>query len=93
MQTILHTANHHFTKEESTLADFYLLTGQLSKIRFIKVTGKKDEIDSITWAFTFHKRKFSLQYSIYNGISLATEEEKSGKLISKLADKLHISQS
>lgn len=74
----------------SSLSDFYQLTGKLSQLRFVRFTGKEDEADSIQWSFTYHKRKFVLQYSIYNGISLFSEEAKDEKLIHKLAAKLHL---
>ncbi len=74
----------------SSLADFYQLTTKLSKLRFVRFTGKEDEADSIQWSFTYHKRRFVLQYSIYNGISLFSEEAKDEKLINKLAGKLQL---
>ncbi len=78
---------------DSSLADFYRLAGKLSKLRFVRFTGKEDEADSIHWSFTYRKRKFVLQYSIYNGISLFSEEAKDEKLINKLAGKLQIPHS
>ena len=85
-----HQTAANISNLESSLADFYNLTGKLTKIRFLRVTGKLDEVDSICWTFTYRKRKFTLQYSIYNGISLLPDTQKDQKLITKLADKLHL---
>ena len=90
MQTIYHAAATNVNNLESSLADFYNLTAKLSKIRFVRFTGKEDDADNIQWIFTYRKRKFTLQYSIYNGISLLSEEAADQKLVSKLADKLQI---
>lgn len=75
---------------DSSLADFYNVIARLSQIPFVRITGKEDEADSIDWSFTYRKRKFTIQYSIYNGISLFSNEEKIEKLINKLATKLRL---
>ena len=93
MQTTHNAAATNISHVGSSLADFYNLTGKLSTIRFIRFTGKLDEVDSIRWTFTYRKRKFVLQYSIYNGVSLSSDNAKDQKLMSKLADKLHLTHS
>lgn len=90
MQITHNAAPTNISNVDSSLANFYNLTGRLSKIRFIRFTGKQDEVDSILWTFTYRKRRFSLQYSIYNGISLSSDNIKDQKLANKLADKLHL---
>ncbi len=75
---------------DSSLTDFYQLTSRLSKIRFVRFTGKEDEADHILWTFTYRGRKFTLQYSIYNGISLLAEASPDQRLIDKLANKLRL---
>ena len=90
MQVSQRAAATNICNVESSLTDFYNLTSKLSKIRFVRFTGKEDEADCIEWSFTYRKRKFTLQYSIYNGISLFSDEVRNEKLISKLADKLQL---
>lgn len=90
MHTTQQAATTNINNLNSSLSDFYQLTSKLSKLRFVRFTGKEDEADNIQWSFTYHKRKFVLQYSIYNGISLFSEEAKEEKLINKLAGKLHL---
>ena len=90
MQIMHNAATTNISNVDSSLADFYNLTGKLSKIRFLRFTGKQDEVDSIQWTFTYRKRKFTLQYSIYNGISLSSDSAKDQKLIDKLTDKLRL---
>ncbi len=90
MQTSQQAAATNISIVDSSLADFYNVIAKLSKIPFVRFTGKEDEADSIDWSFTYRKRKFTLQYSIYNGISLFSNEEKIEKLIHKLATKLRL---
>ncbi len=75
---------------ESSLADFYSLINKLSKLRFVHFISKNDEADNIEWSFTYRGRKLTLQYSIFNGISLCSDNAKDLKLISKLASILHL---
>ena len=90
MQTSPQAAVNNINVVDSSLADFYNVIAKLSKIPFVRFTGKEDEADCIDWSFTYRKRKFTLQYSIYNGISLFSNEEKIEKLINKLATKLRL---
>ena len=75
---------------DSSLTHFYQLTNRLTKLRFVRFTGKEDEADCILWTFTYRGRKFILQYSIYNGISLFAEAVPDQRLIDKLANKLRL---
>ena len=86
------TANN-VSSSQSSLTSSYRLTNQLSKIRFVRFIRKEDEADTILWSFTYRKRRFILQYSIYNGISLLSEDSSGEKLISKLARKLGLTNS
>ena len=90
MQTDQSAAATNINVVDSSLADFYNIIARLSKIPFVRMTGKEDEADCIDWSFTYRKRKFTIQYSIYNGISLFSNEEKIEKLINKLAAKLRL---
>ena len=88
MQTIHAAVATNISDVENSLAGFYNLTCKLSKLRFVRFTGKEDEADTIQWTFTYRKRKFTLQYSIYNGISLLSDNLFNQKVISKLLKKL-----
>jgi len=83
-------AANNIINEQSSLADFYNFTDKLSKTRFVRFTGKNDEADNIEWKFTYRGRKLTIQYSIYNGVSLFSEKVKDLKIVTKLADKLHL---
>lgn len=75
---------------DSSLTDFYHLISRLSRLRFVRMMDKEDEADHILWTFTYRKRKFTLQYSIYNGVSLLSEQSPDQRLIDKLATKLRL---
>lgn len=74
--------------DTGSLAEFYNLTTQLSKTRFVRFTGKQDEADNIEWRFVYRGHKLVLQYNIYSGVLLFTENEKNNKALDKLATKL-----
>ena len=89
MQTTYHTTTTaKVLSETGSLAEFYNLTNKLSKTRFVRFTGKNDEADSIEWCFTYRRRKLMLQYNIYTGVSLLTNNVKGIKAVEKLAEKL-----
>ena len=89
MRPIYHTTTtEKVISETGSLNEFYNFTNKLSKTRFVKFTGKNDEADNIEWRFTYRGRKLTLQYNIYSGVSLHTENNKDIKTINKLADKL-----
>lgn len=90
MQMSHQAAATNISQVDSSLADFYQLINKLSKIPFVRFTSKEDEADCIEWTFTYRRRKFTLQYSIYNGVSLFSDELNVEKLINKLAKKLHL---
>ena len=89
MQTIYHTtATEQVISETGSLTEFYNLTNKLSKTRFVRFTGKNDEADNIEWCFTYRGRKLMLQYNIYTGLSLHTNNVRGIKAVEKLAEKL-----
>jgi len=89
MQTIYHTTTtEKVISETGSLTEFYHLTNKLSKTRFVRFTGKNDEADNIQWCFTYRGHKLTLQYNIYNGVSLQTNNIKNIKAVEKLAEKL-----
>ncbi len=93
MQTTHPATATNISNVGSSLSDFYNLITKLSNIRFVRFLGKEDEADSIQWTFTYRKRRFTLQYNIYNGISLLADESSNQKLLSKLLDKLRLGTS
>jgi hypothetical protein len=89
MQTTYHTtATEKVISETGSLTEFYNLTNKLSKTRFVRFTGKNDEADNIEWCFTYRGHKLMLQYNIYTGVSLHTNNVKNIKAVEKLAEKL-----
>lgn len=52
------------------LKRFYQIATVLSDDLDVVFTNKEDDFDAISWAFQLNHYKLTLQYSIYNGISL-----------------------
>ena len=52
------------------LKRFYQIAGILADDLKILFTNKEDDFDAISWSFQLHKYHLTLQYSIYNGISI-----------------------
>jgi hypothetical protein len=74
--------------ENGSLQKFYLLTNQLSKTRHVRFTNKFDEADNIEWHFKYRGHQLTLQYSIYNGVTLMPQTNKDFPAANKLAVKL-----
>lgn len=74
--------------ENGSLQTFYLLTDKLSKTRFVRFTNKFDEADAIEWHFKYHGHPLTLQYDIYNGVTLTPLTSKDITAATKLAVKL-----
>ena len=52
------------------LKRFYQIASILSDDLNVAFTSKEDDFDAINWAFQLDRYDLTLQYSIYNGISL-----------------------
>lgn len=52
------------------LKRFYQIAGILSDDLKISFTNKEDDFDAISWNFNLLSYQLTLQYSIYNGISI-----------------------
>ena len=52
------------------LKRFYQIADILSDELKVAFTGKEDDFDAISWNFLINHQELTLQYSIYNGISL-----------------------
>ncbi|WP_153796520.1 hypothetical protein [Foetidibacter luteolus] len=74
--------------ENGSLQKFYSLTHELSKSRHVRFTGKTDEADNIAWRFKYRGRELTLQYSIYNGVTLQPVNSKDSGTAYELAVKL-----
>ena len=73
------TTNTAIIDDSASLQKFYLFTNQLSKHRKVRFTGKLDEADNIEWNFKYRGYPLTLQYNIYNGISLTPQTGKESK--------------
>ena len=56
--------------DDGGLKRFYLIADILSDDLNVIFTNKEDDFDAISWDFTLGHHHLTLQYSIYNGISL-----------------------
>jgi hypothetical protein len=74
--------------ENGSLNQFYSLTEAVSKSRHVRFTGKNDEADNIEWNFKYHGHPLTLQYNIYNGVSMFIPDSKDIKSAEKLLEKI-----
>lgn len=56
--------------DDGGLQRFYLIAGILTDDLNVVFTNKEDDFDAISWDFTLGHHHLTLQYSIYNGISV-----------------------
>ena len=56
--------------EDGNLKRFYQIKDILSDYFQANFLSKEDDFDAISWDFTFGSYKLTLNYSIYNGISI-----------------------
>jgi hypothetical protein len=52
------------------LKRFYQIAGILSDDLKVNFVNKEDDFDAISWDFEINHHQLTLQYSIYNGISM-----------------------
>ena len=74
--------------ETGSLQKFYSLTHELSKSRHVRFTGKTDEADNIVWHFKYRGRELTLQYNIYNGVTLQPINSRDSRTAFELAGRL-----
>ena len=55
---------------DGSLKRFYQIASILSDDLNVAFVDKEDDFDAISWAFQMDRYALTLQYSIYNGISL-----------------------
>ena len=73
--------------ESGNLQEFYRLANLLSKTRHVHLMSKEDDAIVVEWHYKYRGDALSLQYSIYNGVSLLYSE-KAKKTVDKLAVRL-----
>ena len=61
------------------LKRFYQIAGILSDDLDVSFTNKEDDFDAISWDFSLKSFQLTLQYSIYNGISLFPTKTKDAR--------------
>ncbi|HVX28500.1 MAG TPA: hypothetical protein VHB70_19280 [Parafilimonas sp.] len=92
MKTFEYTsATEMIISESGSLQEFYRLTNVLSKTRHVHFKLKEDDADGVEWRFSYRGNLLTLQYNIYNGVSLVYHE-KDLKTANKLAVRLRAAQ-
>ena len=56
--------------ESGNLQQFYRLANVLSKTRHMHLMSKQDDAELLEWHYKYRGNAVSLQYSIYNGVTL-----------------------
>ncbi len=77
--------------DSGNLQEFYRLANVLSKTRHVHLLSKQDDADSLEWHFKYRGNAVSLQYNIYNGVTLFYNI-KDKKTADKLAVRLRQAQ-
>lgn len=52
------------------ISKFYSIAGTLSDELKVKFINQVDDADALSWDFKYKKHFLTLQYSIYNGVSI-----------------------
>jgi hypothetical protein len=71
--------------DSASLQQFYSLTNQLSQNRRVRFVGKLDDADIIEWNFKYRGYPLTLQYNIYNGVTLSQPNGKDLKVVNEVA--------
>ncbi|NNV57100.1 hypothetical protein [Limnovirga soli] len=71
--------------DNASLQQFYTYTQALSNNKRVRFVDKLDEVYNIDWNFKYRGHALTLQYSIYNGITLAPLDTKDAKVADKVA--------
>ena len=81
------TITERVISETGNLQEFYRLANVLSKTRHVHLMSKEDDADIMEWHFKYRGSDLSLQYNIYNGVTLLYNG-KDKKTADKLAGRL-----
>jgi hypothetical protein len=76
-------------KESGNLQEFYRIANELSKTRHIHLMSKEDDAIVVEWHYKYRKDALSLQYSVYNGVTLVykgKDKKTAGKLAIRLRE-------
>jgi hypothetical protein len=73
--------------ESGNLQQFYRLANALSKTRHVHLLSKEDDASVVEWHYKYRGNALSLQYSIYNGVTLLYNG-KDKKTVDKIAVRL-----
>lgn len=68
------------------LKKFYSIANVMAKELKVKFIDKEDESDIVEWQFKYKGHPLTLQYNIYNGVSIFHTAGKPNKVISELAN-------
>lgn len=86
--TTTSSGSFSIVEDAATLNEFYSFTRQLGNDKKVRFTGKTDDAESIDWNFTYRGRPLTLQYDIYNGISLFAHSQKDHSAAQQLVSAL-----
>ena len=73
--------------EDGNLQDFYRLANVLSKTRHVHLMSKEDDAIVVEWHYKYRGDALSLQYSVYNGVTLlynGKDKKKADKIAGRL---------
>ncbi len=65
--------------DDGSLKRFYQIAGILADHFQVSFSNKEDDFDAISWDFLFSKKKMTLHYSIYSGISIFPTKAKKAR--------------
>ena len=65
--------------DDGNLNLFYRVAGIINEDLRLKFLKKEDEFDTISWSFKFKGHTLTLQYDIYNGISVFPTKTKDAR--------------
>lgn len=74
--------------ENASLNQFYAFTATLSSNKHVRFIAKNDEADIIDWHFKYRGRQLTLQYNMYNGVSLFPQNVKDQQAVQELLAQL-----
>ena len=73
--------------ESGNLQEFYRIANALGKTRHVHLLSKEDDAITVEWHYKYRCDSLSLQYSIYNGVTLLYNG-KDKKTADKIAGRL-----
>jgi hypothetical protein len=73
--------------ESGNLQEFYRIANALGKTRHVHLMRKEDDAEILEWHYRYRRNVLSLQYSVYNGVTLVYNG-KDKKTADKLAVRL-----